>query len=610
MTGYDTTAHTARFTLSLIYNEDVKNYYDAPFTLTGTVYQKEIDLSGVTVPTQFVAYTGLTVVPTIRGAAAQDSLNAVVTATGGTDLISVGKHTCRIVLELKPEKRPGYYLSGTTEYANVDLYIYNAAQYAYAPGTTSMTAYKGSDRVVSVPEGTTGIQRNAFSTAERVEKLTLPDSLSVLADDSLFGAISLSELSLPSYYSLNKIFKNSVPTSLIYVTVRNCSSLPDRAFEGQMYLQKVTIGSTVSEVGSYAFYGCSSLTEVVLPNVPTYGQNVFSGCVSLESLTVKEFFSASWYFGPGGNKGYVSYAISTVTVTESLTVGEEAFKGLSSLTSINLPDGVTSIGKRAFSGVRATVDLSRAAFTTADQYAFAGFEGSLSLPGALSTISSFAFSECLSERLVFSNNLTSIAQDAFSGCRSALVFATDSTFTAIGTGAFRGYAGGALSLPSSVTALGTKAFESSAIVSFEIPAGMTIGTECFKNCKFLTAVTICCVSVPDSAFSGCSALSQVTFGDGTQTIGDNAFYGCSSLTTITLPSALTAIGTTAFSGCVLSSVTMTAEEPPALIKSGVFPSDRSIRFDVPEVRYAEYVAYIRDVGCDMTKCTVNGRSPG
>ncbi len=610
LTGYNADAHTAYFTLSLIYNVDVKNHYDVPFTITGYVHQKEIDLSGVTVPNQFVAYTGQTVVPVIKGAEAQDLLIAAVTATDGTDLISVGKHSCRIVLELKQEKRPGYYLSGTSAYPNVDLYVYNAAQYSYAPGTTSMTAYKGSDRTVSVPEGTTGIQKDAFAAAERVEKLTLPDSLTVLADGSLFGTLSLTELSLPSYYSLNRIFKNSVPTSLIYVSVRNCSSIPERAFDGQMYLQKITIGSSVSEVGSYAFYGCSSLTKVVIPNVPTYGQNVFSGCVSLESLTVKDFVSASWYFGAGGNKGYSSYAISSITVTESLTVGEEAFKGLSSLASISLPDGVTSIGKRAFSGVRATIDLSRAAFTTAEQYAFAGFEGVLSLPGGMTTISPFAFSECLAERLVFSKSLQSISADAFSGCRSTLVFASDSTFTAIGTGAFRGYAGSALSLPSSVTSLGIKALESSAVVSFEIPVGMKIGTECFKNCKNLSTVTVRCVNIPDGAFSGCTALKEVIFGDGTETIGDNAFYGCSVLTTITLPLALTAIGTTAFSGCELSTVTMTAEEPPALIKSGVFPTDRAIRFDVPEVRYSAYVDYIRGVGCDMTKCTVNGRSPG
>ena len=609
--GYDASAHTARFTLSLIYNEDVKNYYDVPFTLACVVNQKEIDLSGVTVPSQFVAYTGSTAVPAIKGDE-QGYLTPAVAATNGTDLITVGKHRCGVTLELKQEKSLGYYLSGTTVYPNVDIYIYNAAQYSYAPGTTSMTAYKGSDRNVSVPEGTTGIQKDAFAEARQVEKLTLPDSLTEstgLAYGSLFGTFPLIELSLPTHYSLNHIFGNSVPASLSYVTVRNCSLIPERAFEGQMHLNKITFESVVDEVGSYAFYGCSSLTEVAMPNVPTYGQNVFSGCVSLEKLIVKEFVSPSRYFGSGANNGYSSYALSTVTVTDSLTIGEEAFKGLVSLTSIVLPDGVTSIGRRAFSGVRATVDLSRAAFDTAGQYSFAGFEGNLILPGGLTAISSFAFSECISERLVFSKSLTSIGANAFSGCRSTLVFASDSTFTSIGTGAFRGYAGSSIALPASVTTLGANAFESSAITSYTVPAGMTIGSECFKNCKYLTSVIVCCSSVPDSAFYGCSALTEATF-NGTVSIGDSAFYGCASLTAITLPSTLTAIGTTAFSGCPLSVVTMTAEEPPALIKSGAFPKDRAVRFTVPEIRYSEYVAYIRGVGCDMTRCTVNGRSPG
>ena len=119
--------------------------------------------------------------------------------------------------------------------------------------------------------------------------------------------------------------------------------------------------------------------------------------------------------------------------------------------------------------------------------------------------------------------------------------------------------------------------------------------------------------MPEEAFYGCSALETPAFYN-VSTIGDNAFYGCVALTSFVLPETLTAIGKTAFSGCSLTDVTMdvtmNAENPPEMAKQGAFPTDRVIRFTVPELWYAAYVEYFRNVGCDMGKITVNGRSPG
>ena len=75
-----------------------------------------------------------------------------------------------------------------------------------------------------------------------------------------------------------------------------------------------------------------------------------------------------------------------------------------------------------------------------------------------------------------------------------------------------------------------------------------------------------------------------------------------------VPATLTAIGESAFASCPLSVVVFTRESDqntvPAAVR-GVFPTNRAIRFYVPELYRTEYSDYIRQIGCDMEKCTIN-----
>ena len=87
-------------------------------------------------------------------------------------------------------------------------------------------------------------------------------------------------------------------------------------------LKSVTIGNSVTSIGSYAFYNCSSLKSVTIPNgVTEIGNNAFSNCSSLTSVTIPE------------------------SVTE---IGNNAFYNCSSLTSVIIPESVTWIGDSAF----------------------------------------------------------------------------------------------------------------------------------------------------------------------------------------------------------------------------------------------------------------------
>lgn len=101
----------------------------------------------------------------------------------------------------------------------------------------------------------------------------------------------------------------------------------------------------ITSIGNYAFYACSSLTSITLPNsVTSIGSSAFDGCSSLTSITIG---SGVTDIGSLAFKGCSS--LTSITIPDSVTsIGSSAFKICNSLTSITIGSGVTSIGKQAF----------------------------------------------------------------------------------------------------------------------------------------------------------------------------------------------------------------------------------------------------------------------
>ena len=190
--------------------------------------------------------------------------------------------------------------------------------------------------------------------------------------------------------------------------------------------------------------------------------------------------------------------------TSNDKLGNSAFEGCSSLTSLTIPSSVTSIGAFAFKGCSGLT--------------------SLTIP----------------------SGVTSIGYSAFEGCSSLT----------------------SLTIPSSVTSIGESAFVCSGLTSLTIPSGVTsIGESTFYGCSGLINLTIpsSVTSIGRSAFSGCSGLTSLTIPSGVTSIGEAAFWGCSGLTSLTIPSSVTSIGRSAFSGCSgLTSIYVYLEKLPEL----------------------------------------------
>ncbi len=211
------------------------------------------------------------------------------------------------------------------------------------------------------------------------------------------------------------------------------------------------------------------------------------------------------------------------------------YSSRSSITSVIISDGVTSIGKYAFYDCRSLT--------------------SVTIPNSVTSIGKYAFYDCRSlTSVTIPNSVTSIGEGAFSGCSGLTSVTIPNSVTSIGSYAFDGCSSlTSVTIPNSVKSIGSQAFSGcSSLTSVTIPNSVTsIGFRAFRGCSRLASVTIpnSVTSIGDEAFRGCSGLTSVTIPNSVTNIGEQAFSNCRSLTSVTIPNSVTSIGEGAFSGC-------------------------------------------------------------
>ena len=172
-------------------------------------------------------------------------------------------------------------------------------------------------------------------------------------------------------------------TSLTSITIPNSvTSIEENAFYYCSSLTSLTIPNSVTSIGSIAFSFCSSLTSVTIPTyVTSVGECAFSYCSSLTSIVVES--SNTMYDSRENCNAIIETASNTLiagcqstTIPNSVTsIGNEAFYGCFSLTSVTIPTSVTSIGEWAFSSCSSLADIYCYATTPPvcdDEYTFDG----------------------------------------------------------------------------------------------------------------------------------------------------------------------------------------------------------------------------------------------
>ena len=301
-------------------------------------------------------------------------------------------------------------------------------------------------------------------------------------------------------------------------------------------------GKPVTSIGETAFYNCTNLTSVTIPDsVTSIGDYAFEDCSGLTSVTIPDSVTSI-----GFDAFYGCSGLTSMMIPDSVThIGDQAFSGCSGLTSVTIGNGVAIIGGGTFAGCSSLTSVTIGnGVKSIMECAFYGCSGlkSVTIPASLTYIGDAAFTDCKEITSVFISDLAK-------WCNISL----DDDIKSAHDLYLNGEKITDLVIPDGVTHIKSVVFSRcSGFTSVTIPGSVTnIESHAFEGCSGLTSVTIpgSVTSIGDWAFSGCSGLTSVTILDGVTSIGMCAFEDCSGLTSVTIPDSVTSISVSAFSGC-------------------------------------------------------------
>ena len=191
---------------------------------------------------------------------------------------------------------------------------------------------------------------------EDLTDVTIPADVTSIADWAFDGCSGLTSIVVedgnPVYHSAGNCLIETATKTLILGC--KTSVIPDdgsvtsigySAFYGCSGLTSITIPDSVTSIGDWAFWGCTGLTSITIPDsVTSIGSNAFRGCSGLTSITIPDSVTSI-----GWEAFYGCTDLTSITIPDSVTsIGREAFSGCSGLTSITIPNSVKSIGGWAF----------------------------------------------------------------------------------------------------------------------------------------------------------------------------------------------------------------------------------------------------------------------
>ena len=305
---------------------------------------------------------------------------------------------------------------------------------------------------ITIPDSVTSIGKSAFKNCGGLTSITIPDSVESIGDNAFYGCDSLTSIIIP----------NSI------------TSIGDKAFESCYGLTNIIIPDSVESIGDNAFENCYGLTNIIIPDsVTSIGERTFENCGGLTSVTIPDSVTSigggafretalykdasNWeggvlyirnhlidankmtsdeYVVKNGTKtiadsAFIYNELKDITIPDSVTsIGYRAFSGCRNLTSMTIPDSVTSIGDEAFKSCDSLTSINVASDneyysdedgvlfnkekTALIRYPKDKSEDAYTIPDSVEKICARAFYQCKKLKSVASNkSLKEIEYEAF-----------------------------------------------------------------------------------------------------------------------------------------------------------------------------------------------------
>ena len=478
------------------------------------------------------------------------------------------------------------------------------------------------------------IYEGAFSKCTSLKYVDIGNSR--VYDNPFDGCTSLETIITTEYFMYDGVLYDSdCTTLLIYLSGKKDKSykmpnsikyIDEYAFKGAIYLEEITISNKVTQIPGYAFYNCTALKKVNLGTGVKYiRSNAFSHCSNLSQIDLSNVSEV-------GDYAFTQcYNLRSITVGSNCkTISYSAFQGCYKLVEIYNKSGLSlsssgygNIGYYALNIY--TTEGGNKLYTTDDGLVFfdngtscylISYEGnatSLILPesfnGKSYEIYQYAFYENSSlTDVTISNGVTKVGSYAFANSELTRVLFSDSV-KVIGDNAF--YYCESLKnvvLGKGVTSVGASAFYNCPLYFAYIPANVeTIGDYCFQNYSSYTITKIYCEAkskpsgwgnyiyhskdpfvwgcdsftlldngIAISSINGCPTIigyvgnsESLTLPEEATTVASYAFYDCNTLKNLTIPSCYTTIGSYAFAKCE-SLASLTVSDGAAKIGDNAF----------------------------------------